>query len=140
MNEKITICGSMQFAEQMQELKTHLQEMGWIVLLPEISESSASYTSFPEKEKLEQKREFITNHFNRIKQSNAILVANYQKKDIDGYIGSNTLMEIAVAHALGKNIFVLNNLAPQPCEEEVKALTTTFLEGNINLISKENND
>lgn len=139
MIEKITVCGSMQFAEQMKKLGNYLEGIGWIVLLPEISESSSTYTSLPEEEKLQQKKEFITNHFGRIRQSDAILVANYQKNDTEGYIGTNTLMEIAVAHALGKDVFILNDLSPQPCEEEVKALTTAFLRGNIDSIPKGSN-
>lgn len=43
-------------------------------------------------------------------------------------------MEIAVAQAFEKNIYVLNNLAEQNCQEEVEALATLFLFGKIELL------
>jgi hypothetical protein len=136
MSEKITICGSMQFAEEMAQLKQELESFGWIVLTPDLSEKSSSYEELPNEEKLRTKKELITNHFERIKQSDAILVANYEKKGIKGYVGSNTLMEIAVAHVLQKAIYILNHLDPQGCEEEVKALATHFLNGSLKNIKK----
>ena len=135
MKKTITICGSMQFENEMKKLKIVLEENDWLVLTPEMSEKSESYVKLPESEKKKQKKLFITNHFNRIKQSNAILVANYEKKGIGGYIGSNTLMEIGVAHALDKKIYILHALDPQPCSEEVETLATTILLGNIETLS-----
>ncbi len=131
MSEKITICGSMQFAKEMIHLKHQLEDLGWIVLTPDFSEKSSTYESLPSDEKIEVKKEMISNHFSRIKQSTAILVANYDKKGIKGYTGSNTLMEIAVAHVLQIEIYVLNTLGEQVCQEEVTALTTRFLDGNL---------
>lgn len=137
MSRSITICGSMQFAGQMIQLKQELETLGWIVLTPDVSEKSSSYIELLEEpEKLKIKKEFISNHFERIRQSSAILVANYEKKGIKGYIGSNTLMEIAAAHVLQKAIYVLNELDSQGCEEEVKALTTRFLNGNLKVIGR----
>lgn len=134
MSEKITICGSMQFANEMTQLKYELEGLGWIVFTPDLSEKSSSYEELPNEEKLQTKKEFITNHFERIKKSDAILVANYEKKGIKGYIGSNTLMEIAVAHMLQKAVYILNDLDPQGCEEEVVALATHLLNGNLDNI------
>ncbi|MCA9382411.1 hypothetical protein KC660_03330 [Candidatus Dojkabacteria bacterium] len=131
MSEKITICGSMQFAKEMIHLKHQLEDLGWIVLTPDFSEKSSTYESLPFDEKIEVKKEMISNHFGRIKQSTAILVANHDKKGTKGYIGSNTLMEVAVAHVLHKAIYILNDLGPQDCEEEITALSTSFLDGDL---------
>lgn len=136
MSEKITICGSMQFAEQMAQLKQELESFGWIVFTPDLSEKSSSYEDLQSEEKLITKKEFITKHFYRIRQSDAILVANYEKKGIRGYVGSNTLMEIAVAHVLQKVIYILNDLDAQSCEEEVRALAAHFLSGSLKNIKK----
>lgn len=136
MSKKITICGSMQFAKEMAQLKQELESLGWIVFTPDLSEKSSSYEELQNNARLKTKKEFITNHFERIKKSNAILVANYEKKGIKGYVGSNTLMEIAVAHMLQKVIYIFNDLDPQNCEEEVRALTTHFLNGRVKNIKK----
>lgn len=121
----------MQFAQEMTQLTQELESLGWIVFTPDLSEKSSSYEELENEEKLKTKKEFITNHFERIKKSDAILVANYEKRGIKGYVGSNTLMEIAVAHMLQKAIYILNDLDPQGCEEEVRALATRFLNGDI---------
>lgn len=125
----------MLFASHMLELKTSLEAKGWSALTPEISEASREYTSLPENERLLQKRAFISQHFKKIKAADAILVANCEKNNIEGYIGANTLMEIAAAHLLQKQILILNKLGDQSCKEEVRALATTFLNGDLSKIN-----
>lgn len=136
MSKIITICGSMQFSKEMVSLKQELECFGWIVFTPDLSEKPNTDVVASEVEKNKSKRRFISNHFNRIKNADAILVANYEKKGVGGYIGSNTLMEIAVAYVLNKKIFILNKLESQPCEDEVEALTTSFLDGSLKNINK----
>ena len=48
--------------------------------------------------------------FDLIADSDAILILNYPKNGISGYVGTSTLMEIGLARYLGKKIFVLNEL------------------------------
>ena len=125
----------MQFASEMKQLKTQLEQAGWEVLTPDLSEAAASYRQLPAAEKQIMKKNFILAHFDRIKKGEAILVVNYDKKGIKGYIGSNTLMEIGVAAAAGKKIYILNELGPQACEEEVTTLATKFLNGDVSTLS-----
>lgn len=60
-------------------------------------------------------------HFTKIEWSDAILVANYDKKGIAGYIGGNTLMEIGLALHLDKKIYLLNRIPDVPYDEEIRA-------------------
>ena len=136
MNKAIALCSSMQFKKEIKETATTLQKNGWTVFTPELSEKSTDYMALPLAEQQAAKRVFIKNHFERINQSDSILVLNYEKKGIAGYIGSNTLMEIAVAFHLGKTIYVLNSLAEQGCKEEVTVVTTQFLEGSLELLDR----
>ena len=131
MTERITICSSMQFKAEIIVTKDQLESMGFAVLTPELSEKSVDYMSLPVEEQRAAKRTFIQNHFKRIEESDAILVLNYEKKGIGGYIGSNTLMEIGVAFNLGKKIYLLHELAEQGCKEEVLSLVTAILNGNL---------
>lgn len=55
--------------------------------------------------------------FNLIVKSDAILVLNYSKNKIDGYVGTSSLMEIGLAYYLGKKIFLLN---PIPSSKKVR--------------------
>jgi nucleoside 2-deoxyribosyltransferase len=121
----------MQFKKEIIEAKQQLEDMGWQVFTPELSEKSVDYTKLTKEEQRIAKQTFIRNHFNRIAQSSAILVLNYPKKGIDGYVGSNTLMEIGVATYLGKTVYILNELADQGCKEEVMALVSIIVNGNL---------
>jgi len=54
------------------------------------------------------KNNVMKKNFNLIAENNAILVLNYKKNGINGYIGISVLMEMAVAYHLNKKIFLLN--------------------------------
>ena len=82
----------------------------------------------------EVKKGFISKHFKKIKKADFVLVANYDKKGVRGYIGSNTLMEIAVAFDNKKQIYILNEVGDQSCSEEVNALAYKNLGGDVDLI------
>lgn len=131
MTKTITICSSMQFKPEIVAAKEQLEAMGYSVLTPELSEKSVDYLKLSIEEQRAAKRTFITNHFNRIAQSDAILVLNYEKKGIGGYIGSNTLIEIGVASSLDKKIYLFHDPGEQGCTEEVMALATTVLNGDF---------
>lgn len=124
----------MQFKKEIVAIKAQLESMGWFVFTPELSEKSNEYLQLPLESQQETKRGFIKNHFERIKQSDAILVLNYEKKGIAGYIGANTLMEIAVAFEMGKAIYILNPLGTQGCSEEVSVVATQVLDGRVDLL------
>lgn len=134
MKKTIAICSSMQFAAEIKEVARTLEEYGWKVYMPDLSEKSTEYLHLPAEEKQAAKRSFITNHFEKIKQSEAILVLNYEKKGVEGYVGSNTLMEIGVAFSLGKTIYLLYSPGEQSCQEEVLALASVVLNGSLELL------
>ena len=58
-----------------------------------------------------QKGKEITTEKNKVfallATCDAVLVLNYEKNGVAGYIGAGVLMEMAVAHSLGKPIFIL---------------------------------
>ncbi len=66
-----------------------------------------------------------------IKKSGTILIANLPKYGIQGYVGPNTLMEIAFAYALGKKIYLLHPMDDQPCRDEVRGLEIETLNGDL---------
>jgi hypothetical protein len=48
--------------------------------------------------------------FDLVVKADAILVLNFPKNGINGYIGTSTLMELGIAHYFGKKIFILNDI------------------------------
>ena len=135
---KIAICASMVFAEKMLEVKHQLEEIGHIAFISQFAEG---YLGKAEKEKEElavhdkNENNAIRKFWEIIKNSDAILVLNYDRRGIKNYIGGNTLMEIGFAHVLNKKIFLMN---PVPDIEyyrsEIEAVSPVILEQNLNQI------
>jgi hypothetical protein len=131
---KIMICGSMHFAKEMLEAKKTLEEMGHEIFLTSDAEQCVGN---PE---LNMNWEFCTKNnvdkecFDKVAMSDAILILNYPRNGIEGYIGGATLMEIGVARHLDKRIFLLHDL---PSEEdlryafEIKLARPIVLSGDI---------
>lgn len=90
-----------------------------------------------EKEHASVKKQydFIRWYYNAIVDSDAILVLNFDKKEIKNYIGGNTLMEIGFAHVNNKKVFLLN---PPPKEisyiDEIEAMVDIILDGELEKI------
>jgi hypothetical protein len=76
-------------------------------------------------------------HYDNIAYSDAILVTNFDKGWIVGYIGWATLVDMWVACYLRKKIFILNDI---PSEEairyvqEIKLMNPIIINNNLSLI------
>jgi len=71
-------------------------------------------------------------YFNAIKESDAILVLNFDKKDIKNYVGANTFLEIGDAHVLNKKIFFINEKPEQDyIKDELDAMDLIILNGDL---------
>ena len=135
---KIAICASMVFVEKMVEVKRQLEEIGHTVFISQFAEG---YLGKAEKEKeqlaVQDKNEHdaIRKFWEIIKQSDAILVLNYDRKGIKNYIGGNTLMEIGFAHVLNKQIFLMNPIPDiEYYRSEIAAVSPVILEQDLNKI------
>jgi hypothetical protein len=119
----ITICSSVEFTPTILEIKKVLEDKGWEVRIPfftaKILSGDITYEEFMETKKngngdtlLRQKEnvDFFQRYWDFIKESDAILVLNLTKKGIDGYIGGNTLIEMAFAHICKTKIYLYHPL------------------------------
>ncbi|MFA6047333.1 MAG: hypothetical protein WCV59_02180 [Parcubacteria group bacterium] len=76
------------------------------------------------------------NQWKKIENSHAVLILNHEKKGIDGYFGSNTLMELLIAFYLGKKIFLLNPIDEKhPHYEELIAFDHIVLDADLDRIN-----
>ena len=129
---KITLCGSMKFHEEMTTIAQQLEARGYEVEKPNIVEGHAYEDKLDENAAL--RRGLIDEHFAKIDTSDAILVVNYDKNGVKNYIGGNTLMEIAHAHAQGLEIFVLNPIPNLSYTDEMRGVYPIVLDGNVDSI------
>jgi len=138
---KIMICGSMSFAKEILESKKKLEAKGHKVEIPtdtlKIASGSHDSDDFEANYKHCIENDIIRTHFKMIEKNDAILVLNYDKEGIKGYIGASSLMEIGLAYHLGKKIFLLQS-PPDESEQrwshEIRIIQPFILNGNLDLI------
>lgn len=141
---KIMICGSMSFARKMIQTKRKLEKMGHVVEIPSdvqkfIDNPDFTTDNYEDDYKHCVENEIFKKHFNFISKSNAILVLNFPKNDINGYIGAGTLMDIGVAFHLDKKIFLLNQppkIKEARSSHEIRILQPIILDGNLDKIQE----
>lgn len=107
--KKILICGSMRFYKEMAEWKQKLEQQGYEVETPTLFDFHKIRDEENDLERFEEvKRTESAKHFNKVMDTDALLVLNFDKDGRKNYIGGNTFAEISLAVALnytqGKNI------------------------------------
>jgi len=133
---KIAVIRSCNFVKQMQEVSDYLSKKEHKVFLPEPLVTEEQYAEEHGRDKLLQdKAMFTKKHCKRIENSDALLIINPKKKDINGYIGTNTLMELSIAFHFDKLIFLLYDFdKSHPHYEGLVGLNATILNGDLDLI------
>jgi len=153
---KITICGSIGFYKEMEDVRDKLLARGFEVKIPELTleapskfggdkkvyfgkyiEENGGIDAFPPEDDIwDLKEGAIKDHFEKIDWSDAILVVNVEKRGISGYVGGNTLIEIGVAFYAGKKIYILNDVSAElSYKQEILGMKPVVLHGNLDLIT-----
>lgn len=146
---KITICSSVDFTPKIIEVKKELEGMGHTVNIPYFTTMIMNgELSFEEYLKAKeggdinlrgkQPVDMIRRYWDFIKDGDAILVLNLEKKGIAGYIGGSTLMEMGFAYGHDKKIFLYNPI-PERSErmhyvDEILDMDPTVIDGDLNII------
>lgn len=102
--------------------------------IPANTEKYADGTINIENKLEKMKMDVIKKHFDKIKESDAILVTNYDKNSIKDYVGGNSLIEMAFAHVLNKKIFLLNNIPKLSYSDEIEAINPIILNRDLSRI------
>ncbi len=130
----ITICGSMHFVKEMIMWRTKLTEEGFDVYIPGGIEDSQGYKeagTSEESTKRKIENDFIKSHYRYIKQSEAVLILNYEKNGIPNYVGGNSLMEMSLAFTKNRDIFLLNPVPEQAYSAEINAMQPIVINNDI---------
>lgn len=118
MAYKITLCSSCTFFDKLTLIKDELTKRGHIILFPHVWD----WTQKTEDEIVKVQHDLIKRHFKNINESDAIYVANFEKKGIQNYIGGNTLLEMGKAFDRGIPIFLMNDIPNMIYTEEIRAM------------------
>lgn len=138
---RITICGSSKFRYEMVEYKEKLEKLGHDIFVHEhyIKSVKGEMPELMERVNrehatLKKEQNYIKQYHNEIKNSDAILVLNFDKNGIKNYIGGNVLLEIGFAHVNEKKIFLLNPIPDVSYKDEIEAMMGVVLDGDLTRI------
>ena len=135
---KIGVIGSMQLTEKMIDLRDQLQALGHDAFVTSLATPFVG-KSDDEKEaiKIKQKNEqdAIREFWRAMQGADAVLVANYDRKNIENYIGGNTFLEIGFAHVLDQKIFLMNPIPEiDYYKTEIEAMKPIIIYGDLSKI------
>ena len=132
---KIVICGSMTASKEMIEAETKLKELGHEIILPEFTHQYAAMDTIDKihTESARNKVEYdlIKGYFEKIKNNDAVLVANVERKGVKGYIGGNSFLEMGFAFVLNKPIYLLHEIPDINYKDEIEAMIPIILNGDF---------
>jgi len=146
----ITICSSVDFTPKIKEVKETLENKGIKVNIPYVSQmiidGKISYDDFLKAKEQKgdiairqsQPVDMIKRYWDFIKNSDAILVLNINKKGIEGYIGGSTLMEMGFAYGHNKKIYLFNKIPVRSDRihyvDEIIDMKPTIINGDLDKI------
>lgn len=129
---KIVICASMSAVKSIVAIKRELEKVGHVVVAPEnLERHLAKEFSSSESTNEKIKDDLIRGYFEKIKNSDAVLIINEDKNGIANYVGGNTFLEIGFAYALRKKVFLLNPIPEVSYKDEIIAMQPIVLDGDL---------
>ncbi|MDP3901106.1 MAG: hypothetical protein Q8Q38_02090 [bacterium] len=139
----IMIIGSMSFAEKMFQVKEELEKLGHSAEVPFDAEYHVNDgNAIDDLERNLQyciENDVIWKGFEQVANADAVLALNYEKNGIEGYVGTSTLMEMAIAHWHRKPIFLLYEPPDHKIHRwahEVRIMHTDVLHGDLTKLGK----
>lgn len=137
---KITICGSISFMDNMEELAAILESQGFNEIYRPIGvggheKEFKDNMTMQEDGQRKIDLDLINMHWHKILKSDCILVANYEKKNIPGYVGGNTFLEMGFAFVTGKPIFMLNPIPDMGYSSEMQGMQPMIIDNDLSKIA-----
>jgi hypothetical protein len=132
---KIALCHSMQYAENAKDVQDWFHEKGCEAYPSSFNQCYLGLADAVKEElKLQHKynHDAIREHWRVIHKCDVVLVLNYDKHGIKGYIGGNSFLEMGFAYIQQKPIFLLNDIPEMPCyQTEMIAMQPVVIHGDL---------
>lgn len=144
LTKTITLCSSASFFTQVVLVEKALKDAGFKVQIPLTAnkmKKSGDFrvetykTWFKNPKDYKRKTFLMKDHFNKIVEGDAVLVLNYEKNKMPGYIGGAVLGEMVIAFHTKKPIYILNPINKNlGFREEVFAMQPIIINGDFSKI------
>lgn len=142
---KIAICSSLDFSDEVWKIAEKLKVLGHAVILPQTIERIASgevtYDQIMEEKETGEisnriiKQDLFRYYYGQIKNSDVVLVTNFDKKGIEGYIGGAVFLEMGYAHILDKKIYLLKEIPKMGYTDEIKGMQPIVINEDLSQIA-----
>lgn len=133
----------MRYARDILQAKKTLEESGVTVFVPHDIETHLENPGLVDDLEKNfthaQELDIMRACFNLIDRSDAILVLNFDRNNIRGYIGTSALMEIGIAYFLRKKIYLYNPLPSYKdarWAHEVSIMNPVVINGDLSRIKE----
>lgn len=133
ISKRLMICGSMKFYNEMLACRNTLLRKEIEAIIPK--DEGDLPGEMDERAFMQFKKRVSSAYLKKIRDSStkAILVFNKEKNGIKNYIGANTFVEIAMAFAWNREIYILNDIY-EPFRDELLAWECKCLKGNLDIL------
>jgi len=134
---KIYICSSKHFYDRIGSIKQELERTGHKITLPNSYDNPFREEDMKKNGKehhVEWKSRMIRLQDGKVRNNDAILVLNFEKKGQPNYIGGATFLEIFRAFDLKKKIFLFNPIPENIFTDELTAMNPTVLNQDLSKI------
>lgn len=131
---KIFVICSKAFYPLIHGIKRTLEESGHEVLLPNCydnPELEDQMKHLSDKEHSIFKASMIRRSELVISNVDSVLVLNFSKNGIPGYIGGATFLEMYNAFRLDKSIYMFNGVSDSSLSDEIKGFSPTIINGDL---------
>ncbi len=134
---KIFICCSKHIYNKIPKIKALLESQGHIITLPNSFDAPMKEEEVKkEGDELhaEWKSNMIRRQEQKVRENDAILVLNMEKKKIPNYIGGATFLEMFQAWRLEKKIFLYNPIPEGMLKDEICAFRPKIINQDLRQI------
>ena len=134
---KIFICCSKYLYNKIPEIKEQLERVGHEIILPNSFEEplkEEEMKKISKEEHIKWKSNMIRLQDTKVRESDALLVLNFEKNNQPNYIGGATFLEIFRAWELGKKVFLFNQIPDNLLKDELTAMNPLILNEDLSKI------
>ena len=134
---KIFLVCSKKFYDKIPEIQKTLERSGHTITLPNCFADPGTeerYKTLGVAEHSKWKAEMLKHSAGVIQDNDAVLVLNFEKNDVENYIGGATFLEMYDAFRLGKKIFLYNEIPKGILADEIVGFNPVVISGNLHKI------